>query len=139
MCAALLGLMLVCSTMIFSPAPAGSSQFAAQQSGAVGAAVEADVDVAVAGDFHGGDAGDRADLLHQFGGDLFGRLAQLFGELEGGGDGHLAEIALARLLDWHGQIDAVADLNVRTKGARRLDFQWNGTRETTSIAGTLLH
>ena len=54
--------------------------------------------IAVAGHFHGGDAGDGADLRHQFGGDLLGRLAQLFGELEGDGDGHFAEIALARLL-----------------------------------------
>ena len=42
-------------------------------------------------------------ITHQFGGDLFGSLAQLFGELEGDGDGHVAETALAGLLDRHGQ------------------------------------
>ena len=38
------------------------------------------------------------------------------------GHGQLAEIALPRLLDGYRQIDAVADLNVRTEGARNLLF-----------------
>ena len=67
-------------------------------------------------------ARNRADLLHQFGGDLARRLPQLFGELERGGHGHFAEIALPRLLDGDRQIDAVADLNVRAKGRGNLLF-----------------
>ena len=122
MCAALLGLMLVCSTMIFSPPSAVSSQFAAEQSAAVGAAVEPDVDEPVAGDLHGGDAGNGADLVHEFRGDLLGGLAQLFGELEGDRDGHVAQTALAGLLDGYGQFDAVTDQNVCTKGFGDLLF-----------------
>ena len=122
MCAALLGLMLVCSTMILSSERVRRRGLGAHQSGAIGGAVEADVDVPVAGHFQGSDAGDRADLGRQFGRDLFGRLAQLFGELESGGDGHLAEIALARLLDVYGEIDAVTNLYVRTEGAGNLLF-----------------
>ena len=100
----------------------GSSLSPRKQGGAVGAAVEPHVDVAVAGHLHGRDARDGADLVGQFGGDLLRRLAQLLGELERGGHGHFAEIALPRLLDGEGQIDAVARLNVRTEGARNLFF-----------------
>ena len=67
-------------------------------------------------------ARDRADLVHQFGGDLPRRLAQLLGQLERRRNRHFAEIALPRLLDGHRQIDAVADLNVRAEGARNLFF-----------------
>jgi hypothetical protein len=42
--------------------------------------------------------------------------------LEGRGHGHLAEIALPRLLDRYRQIDAVANLYVRVEGARNLFF-----------------
>ena len=59
---------------------------------------------------------------HQLRRDLLGRLAQLFGQLEGGGNGHLAEIALPRLFDGYRQIDAVANLYVRAKGAGDLLF-----------------
>ena len=122
MCAALFGLMLVCSTMIFSSEAAALRGLAAQQGRRIGAAVEPDVDVAVAGHFQGGDAGDGADLRRQFRRDLLGRLAQLLGELEGRGDGQFAEIALPRLLDGHREIDAVANLNVRAEGAGNLLF-----------------
>ena len=114
--------MLVCSTMIFSPRAFGFVAIAAQQGRAVRAAVEADVDVAVAGDLHRGDAGDRADFVGQFGRDLLRGLAQLLGELEGGGHGQFAEIALPRLLDGDVQIDAVTGLNVRVESARDLLF-----------------
>src|SRR5262249_53201346 len=95
---------------------------AGEQRCAVRAAVEADVDVAVAGDLHRLDATDGADLFGELGGNLLGRLAQLLGELEGGGERNLAELALARLLDVHGQLDAVANEYVRAKGARNLLF-----------------
>ena len=71
--------------------------------------------------------------VRQFGGDLLGRLPQLLGQLERRRHGHFAEIALPRLLDGDREIDAVANLNVRVEGARQSVFQWNGTRETTSI------
>ena len=102
------------------------SAFAAQQRGAVGAAVEPDVDVAVAGHLHGGHAGDGADFADQFGGDLPGRLAQLFGQLEGAGDGHFAEIALPRLLDGDRQVDAVAGLICARKALETcFSMEWN--------------
>ena len=122
MCAALLGLMLVCSTMIFSPGRRRLRVLAAQQGRRIRAAVEPDVDVAVARHFQGGDAGDRADLLRQFRGDLLRRLAQLFRQLECRGHRHLAEIALPRLLDGDRQVDAVANLNMRVEGAGNLFF-----------------
>ena len=133
MCAALLGLILVCSTMIFSPESGAARALAAQQARAVSAAVEPHVEVAVAGDFDGGDAFDRADLRRQFRRDLLRRLPQLLGELERRRHRQLAELALLRLLDGYRQIDAVAGLNVRMESARNSVFQWNGTRETTSI------
>ena len=92
------------------------------QAGAIGGAVEADIDVPVAGHFQGRHAGNRADLRRQFGGDLLGRLAQLLRQLESGGDGHLPKIALPRLLDIYREIDAVTNLYVRTEGARNLLF-----------------
>ena len=65
MCAALLGLMLVCSTMIFSPGAGCGSGSRVQQRSSRRGAVEAHVDVAVAGHFHGGDARDGPDGGHQ--------------------------------------------------------------------------
>ena len=55
MCAALLGLILVCSTIIFPPG-AFSCSPDPHQTGAVSRAVEPDVDVAVTGDFESGNA-----------------------------------------------------------------------------------
>ena len=120
MCAALLGLMLVCSTMIFSPDRGLGRGLAATAGRAVRAAIEADVDVPVAGHFHGRHAGNRADLVHQFGSDFARRLAQLLGQLEGRRNGHLAEIALPRLLHSNRQVDAVANLDVGVEGVRHL-------------------
>ena len=109
---------------------------AAQQRRAVRAAVEPDIDVAVAGDFHRRHALDRAQFLHQFGGDLLRGLPEQLGQLERRGDSHLAEIALPRLLNGDGQIYAVAHLDVRMKGARNLFF--NGMEHgNSSIAAQL--
>ena len=104
--------------MILPPVGWPDSAFAAEQRRAVGATVEADVDVAVAGHFHRRHACDGTDLFHQFRGDFLGRLAKLLGELERRRHRHFAEIALPRLLDGHRQIDAVADLNM---GVKRLE------------------
>ena len=100
----------------------GGLGLAAQQRRGVGAAVEPDVDVAVAGHFHRRHAGDGADLLDQLGGDLLGRLPQLLGQLKRRRHGHFAELALPRLLDGDRQIDAVADLYVRVERAGDLLF-----------------
>ena len=64
-----------------------------------------------------GHAFDGPDLGRQLRGDLLRRLPQLLGELKGRRHGHLAEIALPRLLDGDREIDAVAGLNVRVKRA----------------------
>ena len=66
---------------------------------AVRRAVEADVDVAVAGDFHRGDAFDRADFRNQFLRDLLRGLLQLLGKLKGDRHGQFAEIGLLGLFD----------------------------------------
>ena len=60
MCAALLGLMLVCSTMIFS-VDRGSGRLVhrVQERHAVSRAVETRIDVAIAGDFESRDTVDR--------------------------------------------------------------------------------
>ena len=115
MCAALLGLMLVCSTMIFWPLPAARSPSPGQQPRAESAAIQPEVQVPVARHLDGRHAFDRPDLGRQLGGDLLGRLAQLLGQLEGRRHRHFAEIALPRLLDRNGDIDAVADQNVCVK------------------------
>src|SRR5262249_50979431 len=98
----------------------GLGELSTQQVRGIGAAGQADVDVPVAGHFQGTDAGNGPDLRRQLGSDLFGRLAQLLRQLEGRRHGHLTEIALPRLFDVHGQIDAVASLYVRVEGACNL-------------------
>ena len=103
MWAALLGLMFVCSTMIFSPAAACGWRGSGQQGGPVGGAVEPNVQVAVAGHFEGGHALDAGESGGQFLCDLSGGLAKLLGELERDRQGKLPERALLRLLeqDWN--------------------------------------
>ena len=94
----------------------------AQQRIAERPTVQADVDVSVAGHVHRRHAGYGSDFIHQFGRDLFGRLAKLFGQLKGRGHGHFAEIGLPRLLDGYRQIYAVASLYVRAESAGDLLF-----------------
>jgi hypothetical protein len=77
-------------------------QPAGEQCSRVRRAVQANINVAIARHFHGGHAGDGADFLHQLRRNFARRLAQLFGELESRGHGHIAEVALARLLDGDG-------------------------------------
>jgi len=76
MCAALLGLMLVCSTRRNPDTDIGV--IVGGDASGDGDAVEADVEVAGAGDFDGGDARDRAEICvqvsGQFGGDGAGAL-----------------------------------------------------------------
>ena len=88
-----------------------------QQRRREGAAVEPQVDVAVAGNLHARHAIDGRHFVHQFLSDLPGGLAQGLGELERGRDRHVAQVALPRLLDGHRQVNAVADLYVCAKRA----------------------
>jgi hypothetical protein len=100
----------------------GGIGVAAEEGGGVGGAVETDVDVPVAGDLEPGDAGDGADLVGELAGDFLRGLAELFGQLERDRDRELAEVALARLLDGDGNLDAVPDQDVRTECAGNLLF-----------------
>ena len=90
----------------------GSFRLRREEGYTICSAVEPDIDIAVAGHLHGGDARDRPDLADQFGGDFFRRLAQLLGQLEGDRYSHLPEVALPRLLGGYGQVNAIADLNM---------------------------
>ena len=87
----------------------GVVALAGEQSRAVRAAVEPHVDVAVAGDFHGGDTGDVSGGLDQFRSDFAGWLLQFFGQLEGDGQGQFAEGRLFGLLNGDFGLDTVAD------------------------------
>ena len=62
--------MLVCSTMVFPGSRGGGRIRRLQQRRAIEAAIEADVDVAVAGDFESGNAGDCSHGGDHIGGDL---------------------------------------------------------------------
>ena len=63
------------------------------------AAIETNVDVAIAGDFHRGHAGNLSDRFDQLFGDLLRRLLQGLRELEGNRHGDLAERSLPRLFE----------------------------------------
>ena len=106
MCAALLGLMLVCSTMILPAVAAAGVRRAGQQRRAVDAAIEADVDVAVAGDLERRDTGDRPDIGNQLGGDFLRRLLERFRQLKCDRQRQFAEGCLLRLFEYNLGIDA---------------------------------
>ncbi len=95
---------------------------ASQQACPISPAIQADIDVAVAGHFHRRHARNRADLLHQLLCDFARRLPQLFGKRESRRHGHLAEATLPRLLHGDRQIYAITDLDVGAEGARNLFF-----------------
>ena len=99
MCAALLGLMLECSTRIL---PAGivypGSLIGEQRDGQLGA-FHAGIDVAGPGDFDLLEALDRPDAADDLFGDLAGRLAKLLGEFKGERHRVLAQFHFRRLLD----------------------------------------
>ena len=79
---------------------------AGQQRGGISAAIEADIDVAVARDFHRGHARNLADCLDKICGDFLRRLLQSLRELKRDGDGDLPEGSLVRLLKREIGIDA---------------------------------
>ena len=101
MCAALLGLMLVCSTRRVALMRLGRRLGVGgdtMQRCARGGAVEKRVDVARAGDFESGEAFDGTERSNDFLRDDFGRLAQCARELQGDGRGDFAETQVGRRL-----------------------------------------
>jgi hypothetical protein len=94
MWAALLGLMLVCSTMIFSPATADLG-FGSAQAGGVAGAIQADVDVTRAGDLQRGDAFHRRQRSDDLLSDLARRLLQRLRQRKAHRQRQLAELAIA--------------------------------------------
>ncbi len=97
---------------------------AGQQRRGIGAAIEADIDVAVAGDFHRGDAGNLSDCRDEIRGDFLRRLLQTLRELKRDGDGDLAEGSLTRLLQSEIGIDA--ELRAEAVAKRRMNLLLKG-------------
>ena len=115
MCAALFGLMLVCSTMIFSVDCSTATRLRSEEAGAVRGAVEADIDVAVAGHFQRRDALDQTDLGNQLLRDFLRRLAQLLRQLKRDRNGQFAEVRLLGLLNDDLRLYAVTNCNMGLK------------------------
>ena len=108
--AALLGLMLVCSTTT-RPRGRGGGGVAREEAGVKlarkRAAVEEEVHVAAPGDLRPPDAGRRRQRRRQALGDLAGLLPQGLGEVERGGEGQVAQLDAGRVLERHrGQLGA---------------------------------
>ena len=78
----------------------------------VSGAFKAEIQVAVAGNFHRGNSRDGSDLRGQLRGDLARSLLQQFGQLECRRHRQFAEFRLLGLLDGNRQIDAVPGLNM---------------------------
>lgn len=79
---------------------------AAKERGSICAAIEPDIDIAVARDFHRGDAGNRSGGLDEIGGNFLRRLLQTLRELECDRDSDFTERGLAWLFEREGRIDA---------------------------------
>jgi len=78
---------------------------------AVQSAVEADIEITVAGDFEFGDAFELAEVRGEFSSDDLGWLLELARKLKGNGQRDLAEIGLLRLLHCDLDIGAVLCLD----------------------------
>ena len=101
MCAALLGLMLVCSTTDLGAsgrAAAGGWPRPGYRARKERRAVQEKVDVARAGDFHALDARDARELGGNLLRDLFGRATQPLGQFEGHRRGHFTHANIRRRL-----------------------------------------
>ncbi len=110
MCAALFGLMLVCSTMIFPAARRLARRAgAAEQRLAVPAAVKAQVEVAVACDFELRHALDGGHFREDLGGDRPRRLPQFASQLESHNQPQFAEARLLGRLQNGFRFNSVAD------------------------------
>ena len=102
--------------------PAGARRltlFAAQQRRAIRAAIEADIDVAVAGHFHRRHPGNLTDRLHQLFGNLLRRLFQALRQLKRDRDRYFAKRPLPRLFQRKSGIDA--ELRPQTVAKRRVN------------------
>ena len=98
-CAALLGLMLECSTRILPAGMFGPRLFVGDQSGRQFFALEAGVDVSRARQFQLLESWDRANPVDNLFRNLARSLAQLLGQLKGEGQGVLAKLDFGWLLD----------------------------------------
>ena len=105
-----------------------------EQGFAVSAAVEPHVDVAIAGDFERGDAGNGAEARDNLPADGLGRLTQLAREVKGHRQGQVAEARLFRLFDCDGGVDAVALAEVPRHVVQKECFDLMEHGKKTSIA-----
>ena len=121
--------------MIFRRATAVRGALAAK-SPSISAAIEADIDVAVAGDFHRGDACDGHRFRRPDPPRFSRRLLQQLCQLEGGGHRQLAKIALLRLLDRDRQIDSITRRNMGVK--RLLDRLFEVMKHNPKYSGPVL-
>ena len=110
--------------MTLLPETAGAASAPAQQRRGIGAAIEADIDVAVARDFHCGNAGNLSDGRDEIRGDFLRRLLQTLRELKRDGDGDFAEGSLTRLLQSEIGIDA--ELRAEAVAKRRMNLLFKG-------------
>jgi len=99
-----------------------SCLIAGEEAVAVVGAIEAHVDIAVAGDLESGDAGDGSEFIDHLLRDVAWGLLQLAGQLEGRWYRELAEGCLLGLLDLDGEVDLEAVAQVRTDGAGEFSF-----------------
>ena len=122
--------------------------------GEVGGAVEEEIDVAGAGDFDAGHAGDRGKLGGDFLGDLARRAAQALGELKGDGRRQLAHGDVGRAINGRNNAgdaapgeEAVPALHGRglqrcdTRGlivGKARDYRWRGAGHQVVVRGSRL-
>ena len=127
MCAALLGLMLVCSTMILPGDRLAVFVGRVQHAVAVSAAVQPHVDVAVAGHFERGHAFDGSQVRPPTPRDRARRLLQLAGQMERDRNRQFAEGGLLGLFQtcWQtGRRTWPPDMPAH---GRKSSFRWNET------------
>ena len=139
MCAALFGLMAVCSTIVLPESPPGVARAGvAEHAPQVRRAVEVDVQVAggrCRGPRH---AVEGAQRIRQLPRDDARRLAQDARQLERHGDGEVAQVAVRRVLDGDvghaGRVEAVQLGQPRPNplAKRRVQLQDHGDRRAAS-------
>ena len=98
MCAALLGLMLVCSTDRFPRGKRSSATFPIQQGCGIGRTIESEIDITAARDFQSGNTRHGPNILNQFRSQLARCLLQKLGQLKRHRQRQFPKLALLRLL-----------------------------------------
>ncbi len=91
----------------------GGLHVAGEQSRTVRRSIQAQVDVAVAGDLRARDALDGRHFGQNLGGDHTRRFTKLASQREGRGDAQLAEAGLLGRLDNYLRFNAIADFQIR--------------------------